>query len=328
MNDSNEMIDANQSNHENTLTHEDIIRFMLNQKIKEEEYQKAVQKEQNDAIEMIDHGMISDDDHSEPEVMDDEQDDIQDVRDSLHQLYAFKDAKEEASYDQMKKVIHEIMDNYSNLIAERRYRISAGPGNYKQSRIETINNSIRVCENALGVIKNRYPEMIPEITPYDFNEEIPINEKLRAKKEAIREKSNNHYRHLIIKKLQEMEEIAGAKILTKRPISATTYFPNENLIKAARDLPYPEKYKKPSIKKQYEKIKKDKIELQKEMNEENDTLNNIPNTMDDINSIQMEVKKWFSNHWKKEYTEVLCSAGTLIISATVSGIISHYTGRI
>ena len=302
---------------ENTLTHEDIIRFMLEQQIKEEEYLEALRQEQNpneSSEPSVDEDDVITVDVAgdvlppvkntgplpivHPDVIDaeDEDMDIQDVRDSLRQLYAFKDKQEEASYEQMKRVVHEMMDNYANLIAERRYRISAGPGNYKRSRIATLDNSIRACEKALDVIKDRCPEAIPEITPYDFNEEIPINEELRAKKEANKAKRNLQYRHMIIRKHQEIVEMLGPSLLTERPVQNDAYFPNAQLDDAARNLPRPKNYKTPSLKKQADKIKQEKVQIQKE-----------------------------NKNWKKRHTKALLSAISLVISAVVAGIASNYT---
>ena len=332
---------------EKTLTHEDIIRFMLEQQIKEEEYLEALRQEQNSnkssessvdddddviAVE-IDGDVIPPPKNTgplpivHPDVIDaeDEDMDIQDVRDSLRQLYAFKDKQEEASYEQMKRVVHEMMDNYANLIAERRYRISAGPGNYKRSRIATIDNSIRACEKALDVIKDRCPEAIPEITPYDFNEEIPINEELRAKKEAIKAKRNLQHRHMVIQKHQEIVEILGPSLLTERPVQNDAYFPNVQLNDAARNLPRPKNYKTPSLKKQAERIKQEKVRIQKEIKTEEDHEREDTEMIPMIKSIPHQVKKWFRKNWKKRHTKALLSAISLVISAVVAGIASNYT---
>ena len=329
---------------EKTLTHEDIIRFMLEQQIREEEYLEAMRQEQStdESIESVDDDDVISVDiagdvvplkntgslpivHSD--VIDEEEEDIeiQDVRDSLRKLYAFKDKKEEASYEQMKRVVHEMMDNYSNLIAERRYRISAGPGNYKKSRIATLDNSIRACEKALDVIKDRCPEAIPEITPYDFNEEIPINEELRAKKEAIKTRRNLQHRHMIIRKHQEIVEILGPSLLTERPVQNDAYFSNTHLDDAARNLPRPKNYKTPSLKKQAEKIKQEKVQIQKEIKTEEDHEREDTEMIPMIKSIPHQVKKWFRKNWKKRHTKALCSAISLVISAVVAGIASNYT---
>ena len=329
---------------EKTLTHEDIIRFMLEQQIREEEYLEAMRQEQStdESIESVDDDDVISVDiagdvvplkntgslpivHSD--VIDEEEEDIeiQDVRDSLRKLYAFKDKKEEASYEQMKRVVHEMMDNYSNLIAERRYRISAGPGNYKKSRIATLDNSIRACEKALDVIKDRCPEAIPEITPYDFNEEIPINEELRAKKEAIKTRRNLQHRHMIIRKHQEIVEILGPSLLTERPVQNDAYFSNTHLDDAARNLPRPKNYKTPSLKKQAEKIKQEKVQIQKEIKTEEDHEKEDTEMIPMIKSIPHQVKKWFRKNWKKRHTKALCSAISLVISAVVAGIASNYT---
>ena len=331
---------------ENTLTHEDIIRFMLEQQIKEEEYLEALRQEQNPNESS--ESSVDDDDvitvdiagdvlppakntgplpivHSDVIDAEDDDMDIQDVRDSLRQLYAFKDKKEEASYEQMKRVVHEMMDNYSNLIAERRYRISAGPGNYKRSRIATLDNSIRACEKALDVIKDRCPEAIPEITPYDFNEEIPINEELRAKKEANKAKRNLQYRHMIIRKHQEIVEMLGPSLLAERPVPNDAYFPNAQLDDAARNLPRPKNYKTQSLKKQAEKIKQEKVHIQKEIKTEKDHEREDTEMIPMIKSIPHQVKKWFRKNWKKRHTKALLSAISLVISAVVAGIASNYT---
>ena len=329
---------------EKTLTHEDIIRFMLEQQIREEEYLEAMRQEQStdESTESVDDddviaveiaGDVVPSKNTGPlpivhsDVIDEEEEDIeiQDVRDSLRKLYAFKDKKEEASYENMKHVVHEMMDNYSNLIAERRYRISAGPGNYKRSSITTLDNSIRACEKALDVIKDRCPEAIPEITPYDFNEEIPINEELRAKKEANKAKRNLQYRHMIIRKHQEIVEILGPSLLTERPVQNDAYFSNAQLDDAARNLPRPKNHKIPSLKKQAEKIKQEKVQIQKEIKTEEDHEKEDTEMIPMIKSIPHQVKKWFRKNWKKRHTKALLSAISLVISAVVAGIASNYT---
>jgi len=325
---------------EKELTHKDIIRFIIEQNHRDELYHEAMMDEPN-SDEVVDDGdvlAVSIADEKTPSTMselpivhpevldaDDDMMEIEDVRDSLRMLYSFKDEKEEASYEQMKAVVHNMLDNYTDLIAERRYRISAGPGNYKRSRIATIDNSIRVAEHALEVVRDRCPEILPEITPYDFNEEIPINEELRAKKEAVKEKRNQQHRCLIIRKHQEIVETLGPSMLYVRPLQDAAYFVNAHMADAAQNLPKPKNYKAPSIKRQAEKIKQEKVQIRKEIKTEKEYEKETVEMIDIIKSTPKRIEKWFSKHWKKRYTKALCSAISLVISAVVAGIASNYT---